>query len=129
MMKTLIRFVPLVALLAMLVAWPAPSQTQHSVTLTWSASSTAGVHYNVYRGTTSGGPYTRLNTASLASTTYTDATGTGGTTYFYVITAVCDATTSCPTGISGESDFSAESNAVTFLGNPAAPGKPAATAN
>jgi hypothetical protein len=59
----------------------------HSVTLNWTAStSTSVVGYNVYRGTTSGGPYTKV--ASLvAGTTYTDSTVTAGATYYYCVTA------------------------------------------
>lgn len=64
---------------------PAP---QHSVDLSWNASASAVVGYNVYRGSQSGGPYAQINSALNASTTYTDATVLGGQTYFYVVTAV-----------------------------------------
>ncbi len=64
---------------------PAP---QHSVDLSWNASASAVVGYNVYRGSQSGGPYTQINSALNATTTYTDATVLGGQTYFYVVTAV-----------------------------------------
>jgi hypothetical protein len=62
----------------------------HTVTLTWSASTSSNViGYNVYRGTQSGGPYTKLTTASLVSgTSYTDTTVLAGQTYYYVTTAV-----------------------------------------
>ena len=33
---------------------------QHSVTLTWTASTSTVARYNVYRGPHSGGPYTRI---------------------------------------------------------------------
>jgi hypothetical protein len=60
---------------------------QHTVTLTWAASpSVAG--YNVYRGTVSGGPYTRINTALEAATNYLDSTVQSGETYFYAVTSV-----------------------------------------
>jgi fibronectin type 3 domain-containing protein len=59
----------------------------HSVTLNWSASSTAGVTYDVYRGTISGGPYSLLS-SNLTSTTYKDANVQSGSTYYYVVTAV-----------------------------------------
>jgi hypothetical protein len=59
----------------------------HKVTLTWAASSTSGVSYNVYRGTTSGGPYALL-ASGVASTSYTDTNVQSGTTYYYVTTAV-----------------------------------------
>jgi Abnormal spindle-like microcephaly-assoc'd, ASPM-SPD-2-Hydin/Cep192 domain 4/HYDIN/CFA65/VesB-like, Ig-like domain len=60
---------------------------QHSVDLTWSASSDA-VGYNVYRGTVSGGPYTMINATLNSSTSYTDNTVVSGKTYYYVATAV-----------------------------------------
>jgi len=44
--------------------------------------------YNVYRGTVSGGPYSKLNSSLIAPTTYTDSTVQSGQTYFYVVAAV-----------------------------------------
>ena len=44
--------------------------------------------YNVYRGTTSGGPYTLITSSPVSGTTYTDSTASNGTTYYYVVTAV-----------------------------------------
>jgi fibronectin type 3 domain-containing protein len=43
--------------------------------------------YNVYRSTTSGGPYTRLNDTPLTSSDYNDTSVTNGTRYYYVVTA------------------------------------------
>jgi fibronectin type 3 domain-containing protein len=60
----------------------------HSVTLSWTASTSAVSGYNVYRSTVSGGPYTKLNSALIAATTYTDSTVQASTTYFYVVTSV-----------------------------------------
>ena len=60
----------------------------HSVTLTWTASTSPVSGYNVYRSTTSGGPYTKLNSSLIAATTYTDSTVQASTTYFYVVTSV-----------------------------------------
>jgi hypothetical protein len=61
---------------------------QHSVALAWSASSSNDVvAYNIYRGTTSGGPYSLL-TSMNSSTADTDSTVQSGTTYYYVVTAV-----------------------------------------
>jgi fibronectin type 3 domain-containing protein len=60
----------------------------HSVSLSWNASSSTGIsYYNVYRGTTAGGPYSLLKNG-VNSTSYTDATVQSGSTYFYVTTAV-----------------------------------------
>lgn len=62
---------------------------QHSVTLGWTASSSPGITgYNVYSGTSSGGPYTQLNSALVTNTTYTDTTVQAGQTYYFVTTAV-----------------------------------------
>ena len=61
---------------------------QHTVSLSWAASTSTVVGYNVYRGTQSGGPYAVLNSAADASTTYTDSTVQAGQTYYYVVTAV-----------------------------------------
>ena len=61
---------------------------QHSVDLSWSPSASSVVGYNLYRGTKSGGPYSRINSVLDASTAYTDSTVQGGQTYYYVTTAV-----------------------------------------
>jgi hypothetical protein len=55
------------------------------VTLSWSASSGA-TSYHVKRGAASDGPYTQVGAPTSAS--YTDATVTNGTTYYYVVSAV-----------------------------------------
>jgi hypothetical protein len=63
--------------------------TPHSVALSWTASTSSVNGYNVYRGTTSSGPYsTKLNNSLVTSVGYSDSTVTGGTTYYYVVTAV-----------------------------------------
>ncbi|MFN2513923.1 MAG: fibronectin type III domain-containing protein [Pyrinomonadaceae bacterium] len=56
------------------------------VALSWTASSGA-TSYNVKRSTTSGGPYTTI-APGVTTTSYTDASVTNGTTYYYVVTAV-----------------------------------------
>jgi fibronectin type 3 domain-containing protein len=60
--------------------------TGHSVALTWNASQNA-TSYNVYRGTTHGGPYSRVGSA-IVTTTYTDVQVTPNSTLYYVTTAV-----------------------------------------
>lgn len=60
----------------------------HQVTLSWNASVSAVLGYNVYRSTVSGGSYEKMNAAPLTALTFTDATVHAGTTYFYVTTAV-----------------------------------------
>jgi hypothetical protein len=61
---------------------------QHSVALSWTASTSVVSGYNVYRGTVSGGPYTKINSSLVATLNYTDSTVQSGTTYYYVTTAV-----------------------------------------
>jgi len=59
----------------------------HSVTLNWTASTSSNiVGYNVYRGSTSGGPYSQVG--FVGGTSYVDAGVSSGQTYFYVATAV-----------------------------------------
>jgi hypothetical protein len=57
-----------------------------SIQLSWTASSTAGVTYNVYTGTTNGGAKQRIATG-VSSTSYDDASVTIGLRYFYVVRA------------------------------------------
>jgi pectate lyase len=60
--------------------------------------------YNIYRSTTSGSGYSKLNTTLLSSSNYTDNDVTNGTMYYYVVTAA-DA-------LSNESGHSVEACAV-----------------
>jgi Glycoside hydrolase family 44/Fibronectin type III domain len=55
------------------------------IRLAWTANSGA-TGYHVKRSTTSGGPYTSVN--SPATTSYTDTELTNGTTYYYVVSAL-----------------------------------------
>ena len=65
------------------------SAGNQTVSLDWSNNGEADINgYNVYRSTTSGGTYTRLNGTLLGSSNYTDNSVTNGTTYYYVVTAV-----------------------------------------
>jgi hypothetical protein len=61
----------------------------HSVALSWTASPTSGVAYDIFRANTSGGfGTTPLNSSPITGTSYTDTTVASGQTYFYVATAV-----------------------------------------
>lgn len=60
----------------------------HSVSLTWDPSTSTVAGYNLYRGTQSGGPYSRMNSTLLSSTSYDDSGVLSGRNYFYVSTAV-----------------------------------------
>jgi hypothetical protein len=64
------------------------AQTSHNVYLSWNASTSDAVGYNVFRGNAQGGPYQQINTALDASTNYTDYTVVAGTAYYYVTTSV-----------------------------------------
>jgi hypothetical protein len=69
----------------------------HKVSLSWTASTSTNVAgYNVYRGTTSGGPYTKLNSRPLSATAYTDFAVQPGGTYYYVTTSVNSAGNESP---------------------------------
>jgi len=102
-----------------LFAIKSDAQTTHTNNVAWIASTTVGAQYNVYRSTVTGGPYTKINGGPVSGTLFGDTTGTGGVKYFYVITVVCGTTSTCPTGVLGESGFSPEGSG-TFFGNPAA---------
>jgi len=60
----------------------------HVVDLSWQASTSTVAGYNVYRGTVSGGPYTKVNSSLISGTAYMDTTVQAGQTYYYVATAV-----------------------------------------
>ena len=63
--------------------------TPHSVTLTWTASTSPNViGYNIYRGPASNGLFTRITSLLVADTTFTDNAVQSGQTYYYVATAV-----------------------------------------
>jgi hypothetical protein len=70
------------------VNFTAVTGVAHSATANWVASTSVVSGYNIYRGTTTGGPYTRLNNALITGLTYTDTTVASGQTYFYVTTSV-----------------------------------------
>jgi fibronectin type 3 domain-containing protein len=61
---------------------------QHSVALTWNASTSVVTGYNVYRTTTSGTGYAKVNSSLVGVLNYSDSTVQSATTYFYVTTAV-----------------------------------------
>lgn len=64
---------------------PAPS----SVTLNWSASPSPNVvGYNLYRSTSSGGPYSKINPSPISGTSYVDSNVSTAPAYYYVATAV-----------------------------------------
>lgn len=74
------------------------------IALSWTASSST-TNYNLYRSTSSGGPYTVI--ANPTGTNYADTSAVSGTTYYYVVSAVNTA---------GESGMSSEVNAMLLPG-------------
>ena len=58
-----------------------------AVTVKWAKISGA-TKYEVYRATSKSGKYTRVTTTT--KTSYNDATGTAGKTYYYKVRAICD---------------------------------------
>lgn len=60
----------------------------HQVVLNWTASTDKVDGYNVLRSQVSGGPYTKINSALVAATTFTDAGPFANLgPYFYVAQA------------------------------------------
>lgn len=71
------------------VNFTAAPQQSHTVALSWTASTTTTVSgYNVYRSTTNGSGYAKINSSLVTVLTYTDSTVLSGATYYYVTTAV-----------------------------------------
>jgi len=73
------------------------------VSLTWTAPAGAASGYNIYRSTTSGTGYTKVNTSAVTAASYTDTGVTNGTTYYYVVTAI---------NSTGESAYSTQASAT-----------------
>ncbi|HWF65835.1 MAG TPA: hypothetical protein VN670_00945, partial [Acidobacteriaceae bacterium] len=76
----------------------AGSPSSNRVPLSWAASSTPGVTYSVFRGTTSGFTPSAGNqiASGLGTLTYTDASASASTTYYYLVEAVEAGTSSSP---------------------------------
>lgn len=61
----------------------------HDVDLSWNPSPSSVIGYNIYRGTTSGGPYPlKLNSSPQPETSFIDKAVLSGTTYYYVATSL-----------------------------------------
>lgn len=61
---------------------------QHSVSLSWNASTTPIAGYNIYRGPKPSGPFTKLNSILNTATVYSDGSVASGQTYYYAATSV-----------------------------------------
>lgn len=66
----------------------ATQSATHSVSLTWTPTTSAVAGYDVYRSEVSGGPYAKLDSSLVTADSYTDTTVSAGLTYYYVVTAV-----------------------------------------
>lgn len=89
----------------------------HTVDLSWTASTDSTESgfsgYNVLRGTVSGGPYTKVNSAIITSTSFSDSGPFSSLgPFFYVAESVAGATTS---GFSNEISVSLPPAAPTAL--------------
>jgi len=60
----------------------------HSVTLSWSPSTSTVMGYYSYVSAQSGGPFTKMNSMPVPATTYTDTAVQAGQTYYFVVTSV-----------------------------------------
>jgi hypothetical protein len=76
----------------------------HSVSLSWNSSDSGVVGYNIYVGSISGGPYSKLTATPVNGTAYVDDSVQSGRTYYYVATSV--------NSTNVESRYSAEVEAV-----------------
>jgi len=83
---------------------PQIAEKKYSVLLTWNASTSIVSGYYVYRSTTSGTGYVKLNSSLVSSLAYTDSSVENSTTYYYVTTPVDSS------GI--ESTYSNEASAI-----------------
>lgn len=78
--------------------------TSHSVEVSWIASTSPVVGYNIYQAGVSGGPYTLLNLSPVSTLQYLDLSVQAGQTYYYVVTATDSS--------NQESDHSVEASAA-----------------
>lgn len=85
-----LRKLPLIALIAIMLAPLSWGQTQHGGLVSWTAptGSDAAVGYFIYRATVSTGPFTQIDTTEDTSTSYLDTTIAANTTYYYYAVAV-----------------------------------------
>lgn len=66
-----------------------PCVTNHYVSLSWTSSTSSNIAgYNLYRGTASTGPFTKVNLSLIINASVVDDTVVPGQTYYYVATTV-----------------------------------------
>lgn len=98
---------------------PNVAQPDKFPNLWWSASTSTGVTYDVYRGVNPGGPYGKINGAPISSAAtqqnpYRDTSASFGLKNYYAIVAV-------RTSDGQSSVYSNEVNATAVQGSPAPP--------
>jgi hypothetical protein len=76
----------------------------HDVVLSWNASASPVIGYNIYRGQVSGGPYTKVTSAPVGVASGVDSTVQSGSTYYYTVTSIDSSNM--------ESGFSNETSAI-----------------
>jgi hypothetical protein len=74
--------------LAISLSGSGAAAASHSVALNWTPSTSTYTGFNVYRGAVSGGPYTKVNSALISATSFSDSSVSSGQTYYYVATEV-----------------------------------------
>jgi Cep192 domain 4 len=83
---------------------PSTSST-HTVSLAWSPSTSSVIGYHVYRGISSGGPYSRVNGSAVGGLDFSDTTVSSGGRYYYVVTAQDSAGSESPFSNEAAIDF------------------------
>ena len=84
-----------------------------ALSATWNYSGQDPAGYHLYRGTTSGGPYAKINGSAIDTNSYLDSNVTNGASYYYVVVAVDAA--------GNESTYSNEATGVPLNCNLAKP--------
>jgi hypothetical protein len=89
------------ALLALVLAFGASTaHAQYTIRITWTASVDAAANpsltYDVYRASTCGGHFVKINAAPVANTNYLDASVATGAAYCYQVTSVLGGVSSAP---------------------------------
>jgi hypothetical protein len=74
--------------LAIALSGSGAAVVSHSVILNWTPSTSSYAGFNVYRGALSGGPYTKVNSALISATSFSDSSVSSGQAYYYVATEV-----------------------------------------
>ena len=76
------------AIIILLAACGKSQSRPHSVTVSWTASTSPILGYNVYQTLMPDGPRIKLTPQPVTATQYVDSTVAAGQTYAYVVTAV-----------------------------------------